>query len=119
MADFHSGNGAPPNFHFKVYRYLKENLPHRWIGRTVITDLSFYTWPPRSPDLTPCNFFLWGYVNNVIYAPPLLNDIQELRQRIIAAVAIINRDMLESVCTEMDNRIDVCRVTRGSHIECL
>jgi hypothetical protein len=30
-----------------------------------------------------------------------------------------NRDMLERVWTEMDNRIDVWRVTRGSHIECL
>jgi hypothetical protein len=34
-------------------------------------------------------------------------------------VATINRDMLERVWTEMDHRIDVCRVTRGSHIECL
>ena len=21
-------------------------------------------WPPRSPDLTPCDFFLWGYLRN-------------------------------------------------------
>jgi hypothetical protein len=98
---------------------LNENLPHSWIGRSVITDLSFHTWPPRSPDLTPCDFFLWGYIKDVVYVPPLPNDIQELRQRIIAAVATINRDMLERVWTEMDYRIDVCRVTRDSHIECL
>jgi hypothetical protein len=70
-------------------------------------------------DLTPCDFFLWGYVKDVVYVPPLPNDLQELRQRIIAAVTTINRDMLERVWTEMDYRIDVCRVTRGSHIECL
>jgi hypothetical protein len=70
-------------------------------------------------DLTSCDFFLWGYVKDVVYVSPLPNDLQELRQRIIAAVTTINRDMLERVWTEMDYRIDVCRVTRGSHIECL
>jgi hypothetical protein len=70
-------------------------------------------------DLTPCYFFLWGYVKDVVYIPPLTNDLQELRQHIIAAVATINRDMLEKVWTEMGYRIDMCCVTRGSHIECL
>jgi hypothetical protein len=71
------------------------------------------------PDLTPCNVFLWGYVKDVVYVPPLPNDLQELRQCIIAAVATINRDMLERVWTEMVYQIDVCPVTRASHIECL
>jgi hypothetical protein len=31
-----------------------------------------------------------GYVKDVVYVPPLANDLQELRQRIIAAVATIN-----------------------------
>jgi hypothetical protein len=70
-------------------------------------------------DLAPCDFFLWGYVKDVVYVPPLPNDLQELIQHIIAAVATINRDMLEKVWTEMDYRIDVCRLTRGYHIECL
>ena len=26
-------------------------------------------WPPRSPDLTPCDFFLWGYVKDNAYEP--------------------------------------------------
>ena len=26
-------------------------------------------WPPRSPDLTPCDFFLWGYVKDNAYKP--------------------------------------------------
>jgi hypothetical protein len=114
-----SGNGGVRNENEAELHYLNENLPYHWIGRAVITDLSFHTWPPRSPDLTPCDFFLWEYVKDVVYIPPLPNDLQELRQRIIAAVATINRDMPERVWTEMDYRIDVCRVTRGSHIECL
>jgi hypothetical protein len=67
-------------------------------------------------DLTQYDFFIWEYVKDVFYAPPLPNDLQELGQRIIATVPTINRDMLKRVLTEMDYRIDVCRVTRGSHI---
>ena len=26
-------------------------------------------WPPRSPDLTPCDFFLRGYVKDNAYKP--------------------------------------------------
>ena len=26
-------------------------------------------WPPRSPDLTPCDVFLWGYVKDNAYKP--------------------------------------------------
>ena len=28
-------------------------------------------WPPRSPDLTPCDFFLWVYVKGLVYVYPL------------------------------------------------
>ena len=26
-------------------------------------------WPPRSPDLTPCDVFPWGYVKDNAYKP--------------------------------------------------
>jgi hypothetical protein len=32
-------------------------------------------------------------------------------------VASVDEDMLRSVWTESDYRIDICRVTKGSHIE--
>ena len=38
--------------------------------------------PPRSPDLTPCDFFLWGYVKDHVFVPPMPLDLAELRQRI-------------------------------------
>ena len=28
-------------------------------------------WPPRSPDLTPCDFFLWGCIKDRVFVPPL------------------------------------------------
>ena len=70
-----------------------------------------------SPDLTVCDFFLWGYIKDRVFVPPLPASLNELKQRITTAVASIDEDMLRSVWTELDRRIDICRVTKGSHIE--
>ena len=74
-------------------------------------------WPPRSPDLTPCDFFLWGFVKGTVFVPSLPANLQDLRNRITADVVLVDRDMLTRVWNEMDYRIDVCRVTKGGHIE--
>jgi hypothetical protein len=68
--------------------------------------------PPRSPDLTPCDFFLWGFVKDSIYVPPLPTSIHEIRDRITHALQAITADMLHRVWDEFDNR-----VTQGAHIE--
>jgi hypothetical protein len=44
-------------------------------------------------------------------------NLWDLRNRITAAVALANRDMLTRVWGEMDYRIDVCRISKGGHIE--
>ena len=36
-----------------------------------------------------------------------------------AAFAAVTRDLLMRVWTEMDYRLDICRVTKGAHIESL
>ncbi|KAJ4450956.1 hypothetical protein ANN_02391 [Periplaneta americana] len=48
---------------------------------------------------------------------PLPVNLEELNNRIRAAVARVDRDMLQRVWQELDYRVDVCRVTRGGHIE--
>jgi hypothetical protein len=37
--------------------------------------------------------------------------------RIVEAVAVIDRQMLQRVWQEIDYRNDICRVTKGRHIE--
>ena len=70
-----------------------------------------------SPDLTPCDLFLWEYIKDRVFVPPLLVSLNELKERITTAVESVDEDMLRSVWTELDHRIDICRVTKGSHIE--
>jgi len=87
------------------------------IGRTGYEDDALMRWPPRSPDLTPYDFFLWGFVKDTVFVPPLSANLQDLRNRINAAVALVDRDMLTRMWNEMDYRIDVCRITKGGYIE--
>jgi hypothetical protein len=75
------------------------------------------TWPPRSPDATPCDFFVWDYVKDQVYVPLLPASIPELKVRIRTATETITADMLEKVWNELDYRVDVFRITKGAHIE--
>ena len=88
-----------------------------WIGRATDDDQTLLAWPPRSPDATPCDFFLWGYVKGQVYVPLLPASIPELKLRIRTAIETITSDMLQRVWNDLDYRVDICRITKGAHIE--
>ena len=50
-------DGSPAHFHCEVYQYLNTVLPGHWIGRASGNDQPLLLWPPRSPDIMPCDFF--------------------------------------------------------------
>ncbi|EFN82476.1 hypothetical protein EAI_06335, partial [Harpegnathos saltator] len=55
-------DGASPHYGRIVRNYLNDTFPNRWIGRRGTIE-----WPPRSPDIAPLDFFLWGYIKNKVY----------------------------------------------------
>ena len=69
-------DGAPPYWGLLVRGFLNETFPDRWIGRD-----GPIPWPPCSPDITPLDFFLWGYVKDIVYRTQI-RDITDLKQRI-------------------------------------
>jgi hypothetical protein len=110
-------DGVPPNFHTNLRVFFNRVLPQRWIGRVANGDNNLLPWPPRSPGLTPCNFFPSGFLKDTVYVPPLPTPYQELRDRITNALQAITADMLHRVWDEFDYRVEVCRVTQGAHTE--
>ena len=74
-------------------------------------------WPPRSSNLSLCDFFLWGCVKVLVFVPPLPANIEEMKQRITAALETVTKDILQRVWHELEHRLDVCKVTGGAHIE--
>jgi len=58
-----------------------------------------------------------GYIKDRVFVSPLPAGLNEVKERITTAVASVYKDMLRSVWTELEYRIDIRRVTKGSHIE--
>jgi len=54
----------------------KEAFGHRVMAIGFATE-----WPPRSPNLAPCDFYLWGHLKNQVYKTPPAS-LQILRERI-------------------------------------
>ena len=59
-------------------------------GERVISRNGLVEWPPRSCDLTPLDFFLWGHIKSLVYAnkPETLDDLKDNIQREIANVPV-------------------------------
>lgn len=104
-------DGAPAHFSAIVREILNENFQQRWIGRG-----GSIAWPPRSPDLNPLDFFLWGYVKSEVYkVPPTTRENMQLR--IIQAFRPITPEMLVHVQRSFHERIPLCLQNAGSHFE--
>lgn len=104
-------DGAPPHFARVVRDHLNTAFESRWIGRG-----GYIQWPPRSPDLTPLDFYLWGYVKDVVYKnrPTTALDLQ---RRIREAVANITPQVLRRVVGNFRRRIELCLQVNGGNIE--
>ena len=83
-------DGAPAHWVLNVRAFLNAEFTNRWIGRAGPTP-----WPPRSPDITPLDFFLWGFVKTQVYKFPV-NDTDELKHRINEAFTNVTNDMLDN-----------------------
>ncbi|GFV91646.1 uncharacterized protein TNCV_4762111 [Trichonephila clavipes] len=82
-------------------------------GDRLISRLGPVNWPPRSCDLTPLDYFLWGYVKSLVYAdkPRTLDHLEDNIRRVIAD---IRTQMLEKVIENWTSRLDYIRASRGS-----
>ncbi|GFW19152.1 putative DD41D transposase [Trichonephila clavipes] len=84
-------------------------------GDQLISRFGPVNWPPRSCDLTPLDYFLWGYVKSLIYAdkPQTLDHLEDNIRRVIAD---IRPQMLEKVIENWTSRLDYIRASRDSHM---
>ena len=64
-------------------------------------------WPPRSPDLNPCDFFLWGYVKSTVYEHRP-STLEHLKAAITEEINAIPNNMLERVMVNFRERLQNC-----------
>lgn len=109
-------DGAPPHFENNVRGYLNTHYPNRWIGRAGPNDLVLRPWPARSPDLTSPDFYLWGYLRDVVYRqePTTRADMID---RIRRACEAIPRNVLLSTVPHFQRRLNFCIQENGGQFE--
>ena len=104
-------DGAPAHWGLKVRAFFNATFPGRWIGRDGPTP-----WPPRSPDINPLDFFLWGYVKTRVYKTPV-PDLKNLKHRIRQAFGEVTNNMSDNTWRELALRLQVLQENGGGHVE--
>ncbi|GFW28953.1 uncharacterized protein TNCV_202761 [Trichonephila clavipes] len=103
MVEFHKRILFSDEAHFWLNGYVNKQNCRIWseanpqmFGDRLISRFGPVSWPPRSCDLTPLDYFLWGYVKSLVYAdkPQMLDPLEDNVRRIIAD---IRPQMLEKV----------------------
>lgn len=105
-------DGAPAHRSRNVTNYLNNRFPNRWIGIGSRT----HEWPPRSPDLTPLDFYFWGYIKQKVYAKEP-TTAENMKERIREACTNINADVLQKVRDDFRRRLDICIQVNGGLFE--
>jgi hypothetical protein len=111
-------DGAPPHYALIVRDWLNANFHGRWMGRKGSARAPTpIQWPPYSPDITPCDFFLWGHVKEQVYSNGMPNSLEGLRDRIREAFAAIPQEMVNRAIEAYRNRLQRCIDLEGQSVE--
>ena len=78
-------DGAPPHIANPVKQLLKRHFENA----RIISRHFFTGWLFRSPDLNPSDFWLWGYLKNVVFNTPIAH-LDELKTSTAQCVPIEN-----------------------------
>ncbi|GBM69984.1 hypothetical protein AVEN_207366-1 [Araneus ventricosus] len=73
-------------------------------------------WSPYSPDLTPCNGFLWGHLKDLVYRQ-IPQRIAKLKQHINTVYEAIPSDMFGQVCGKFCLRLRHIVAENGGYFE--
>ncbi|GFS43489.1 uncharacterized protein TNIN_90901 [Trichonephila inaurata madagascariensis] len=104
-------DGAPPHYQGDVTAFLNRIFQGSWIRRG-----GPIAWPPRSLYLTPLDFFPWGFIKSIV-CKQKISTVEELIKRIIQTIRLITPDRLRNTWRELDYHLNICRATKGAHIE--
>lgn len=106
-------DGAPPHFAIAVRQLLDDRYPNRWMGRGGPV-----SWPARSPDMTPLDFYVWGHLKSLVYETPV-PSAEELIGRIVDACERIRETpgIFERVRQSLRRRLRACIDAEGRHFE--
>ena len=101
-------DGATPHTANIVQEWLASKFSRKFLSKLM--------WPPRSPDLNPCDFFLWGHLKALVYNP-LPKTLEDLKANIEREIKNVPKEMLKSTFLNLEKRCKLILSAEGGHIE--
>ena len=89
------------------------HLHHRACNQSFFPNF----WPPRSPYLTPVDFWYWGNLKRLVYAPGPPLTMANLKAWICRAVQQITLNDVRPVLASVIDRLQMIQECDGGHIE--
>ena len=74
------------------------------------------SWPPRSPELNPLDFWVWSELKRQVYFPKPQN-LEELEQSIVNAVFNLDPESIKKACASFFSRCQKLIGADGGYIE--
>lgn len=108
-------DGAPAH----TANLTKEFITSHFLNR-VISHGFPHEWPPRSPDLTPCDFFLWGVVKDIVFRRGPFTSVSLMEDAIIYAFNMMRAQRMEHVLNAVlavPARMQQCIMLNGSQVK--
>ena len=102
-------DGAPIHTANKVVKYLKSNYHHHWIGKKWGGEKE---WAPRSPDLSPLDYFFWSYVQAQLLSHNLETKA-DFHNSLILEIPRVPKKMIQQACSSIIKRCEKCIEKRG------
>lgn len=106
-------DGAPPHQYHLARDFLHTSFPLRVIGKREEP----LAWPPRSPDLNPCDSFLWGHIKSTIYRANPFANLETLQGAIERCCDLLSPIQLHNVTRDFETRLRHCVAAEGDLFE--
>ena len=75
-----------------------------------------YFWSPSSPDMNPCDFFLWGVLKDKVYQPMPVT-MNDLKQKIEEVFNDIPKETVKKAVVSMRSRAAKLVAVEGKGFE--
>lgn len=99
------------------YRLAREFLHNSFAGQVIGTHTTPLGWPARSPDLNPCDTFLWGHITTQIYRTTPFQNVEALQGAIERCCDALSPLQLGNVLSDFEDRLGYCVAAEGGLFE--
>jgi transposase len=114
---------AESHFESESWTFQQDGAPcHRakivqeWLTSHVTSFIDADSWPPYSPDLNPCDYYLWGRLGDLVNTKRF-SSVESLKAAITAAWEELDNGEVAAACAGFRDRLKKCVQAKGGQFE--